>query len=401
MNLIIIGETIGFPIGLAATARVRCLAKALKREGHHITILNTIGLSEAYTTARAKTSGVCQEIPYLFCGGYSVRPSTKIQRLVEMAIGYARSLFIIVTLKITGKLDCVLLYSRSRLMVRYFGVLCRMLKLPFVIELCEWPEAIGATRGDHGPKPKQYSRAVAKNATAVIPISHYIADQVKQLSQNKPIPFQIIPILFDSDPLPGKGTDKYILYTGSADYGDIWRIVLDSLALLHERGLVLEMVMTCSGKPAAVENLRQYITRKNLGNQVRHLGYVDDDAFQDLINSAAVLIAPLPDNLQSIARFPTKLAFFLASGRPVVTSDVGEIRYYLTDGKNAFVTSSGCRPTEFAEKISTIMINGENAEKIGLQGRKTAFENFYYKSQSRCLSDFLENTVSAFKKSAR
>ena len=398
MKIIILCENVGFPIGLAGTARVRCFAKALKETGHFVEVINTVGLLGSYTKANISSIGIFDGIPYRFCGGYSVRPKIKFGRLAEKIIGYIVSLLYILSKKNKEQLDCIILYSRNIYMVRIFGVLSKIIKIPFVVELCEWPEAIALTKGSDLKKSKAFSKAVIKYASAVIPISHYIQNRIKQLCRHQYLPSCIIPVLFDI-PLTSSTSNKpYILYTGSADYADIWKIVIDTIVHLHARGVDITLVLTCSGSYHSVNNLKNYIANKKMASSVKYLGYVKDAKFNELINNANILFAPLPDNLQSIARFPTKLAFYLASGRPVLTSNVGEVNYYLKDGENAFVVSKECKIKELAEKICQIYENHKYLEQIGDKGRRVAYQNFYYKSQGSKLSDFIEFVIKNYKR---
>jgi len=85
-------------------------------------------------------------------------------------------------------------------------------------------------------------------------------------------------------------------------------------------------------------------------------GYVSRQELWTLYAGAVALLAPLDSSERSRARFPWKIAEYLAAGRPVITNGVGEIPRYFTDGENALVA----RPDDeedFASKIELVAKN--------------------------------------------
>ncbi|MEO7835038.1 MAG: glycosyltransferase family 4 protein, partial [Ginsengibacter sp.] len=89
-----------------------------------------------------------------------------------------------------------------------------------------------------------------------------------------------------------------------------------------------------------------------------------------------ILVLARPDNNQAKAGFPTKLGEYLASGKPVVITDTGEVSRYLSNNISAYLA----RPDDvkdFAEKI-LFALSDQNASKIGRKGFEIAKENFNY-----------------------
>ncbi len=96
-----------------------------------------------------------------------------------------------------------------------------------------------------------------------------------------------------------------------------------------------------------------------------------------LYRRSSVLLAPLHDDIRSEARFPTKIAEYLGSGRPVVTTDVGEISRYLTDGETAFIAPAA-DVASFARKICEALDHPAKADSIGQAGAQLAASQFDY-----------------------
>ena len=70
-----------------------------------------------------------------------------------------------------------------------------------------------------------------------------------------------------------------------------------------------------------------------------------------------------------------KLGEYLATGRPVIVTDTGEISKYLKDKVNARIVKAGDE-SDFTEKLMWMLENPEESCKIGIKGRETAINNF-------------------------
>jgi glycosyltransferase involved in cell wall biosynthesis len=94
-----------------------------------------------------------------------------------------------------------------------------------------------------------------------------------------------------------------------------------------------------------------------------------------------------PNSQQSEGGFPTKLGEYLASGRPVCVTDIGEISDYLVNDKSAFFAEPGSF-ISFSQAI-TKALSAADIEKVGKEGQKIAFQIFNKDIQSKRLYDFL------------
>jgi glycosyltransferase involved in cell wall biosynthesis len=106
--------------------------------------------------------------------------------------------------------------------------------------------------------------------------------------------------------------------------------------------------------------------------------------------SALLLVLSRPKNIQAEGGFPTKLGEYLATGRPVVVTKVGEIPEYLTDEVNAFLAEPD-NADAFALRVLYALSNAELADKVGANGKKLAYSTFNYKVQSQNLISFISN----------
>jgi glycosyltransferase involved in cell wall biosynthesis len=113
------------------------------------------------------------------------------------------------------------------------------------------------------------------------------------------------------------------------------------------------------------------------------------DVIPEIICNADLLVLPRPDSKQAQGGFPTKLGEYLATGKPVCATRVGEIPNYLTDNESVFFAEPGSVES-FAEAMERALGDYENAVRVGANGRKVAEKHFNKDIQARKLMVFLE-----------
>jgi glycosyltransferase involved in cell wall biosynthesis len=123
------------------------------------------------------------------------------------------------------------------------------------------------------------------------------------------------------------------------------------------------------------------------------LNGIDHDEVIRTMKGASCLVLARPDSLQARAGFPTKLGEYLATGRPVVVTKVGEIPDFLMDEVSAYLVDASGDRSDLAEKIAEKILNVfsdlEKAEKIGVEGRTVALKCFDWRVYSLPLNEWL------------
>lgn len=84
---------------------------------------------------------------------------------------------------------------------------------------------------------------------------------------------------------------------------------------------------------------------------------------------------PRASGIFSTAGFPTKLSEYLATAKPVVVTDTGDISKYLQDGVNAFLVPPD-DAAAFAQALRHVMSHPEVARTVGRRGREVALKHF-------------------------
>ncbi len=403
-TLIILSESASFPWGMAAANRVRNLARALVQQGWQV---EYVGLRGADVLKKQGQSysirGEAHGIPYRYPGTIAVRPGNWWLRRVDDFLGWLCTLFLFITRKVQGKVDVVLLYSRNENIGMFWIPFLHVLRIPVVLEMCEWPLAIARVQPGKQKKAARFCNRIVPMVDAVLPISSYIEREILAVArqQGKTLPSFRIPILIDVDihetesEVEKAQNKPYMLYCGSIAYMDIAKIVVDIAGELSKRCVNMPLVFTGKADSAGFTRLKKYAAEKGVLDLLECTGFIPEDRLHSLMRNATCLLAPLPENPQSESRFSTKIGYYLASGTPVITNGIGDVDLYLTDGVNAYVADS-CDAKEFAAKIRTLINEPDIAKKIGLAGRDLALKEFHFHNASTGLGVFIHQVIDKY-----
>ena len=133
----------------------------------------------------------------------------------------------------------------------------------------------------------------------------------------------------NSAPAVAPGGSKIIFHVGTVakNYGCLF--MLDGLKILMERRR--DWQARFIGKGRDLDTARKKVIESGLQGFVVFDGYVPEDVMRDELARANVFLSHLNDTEQDWARCPSKLYYYMAKGRPIVTSTAGENRVALGD----------------------------------------------------------------------
>ena len=90
------------------------------------------------------------------------------------------------------------------------------------------------------------------------------------------------------------------------------------------------------------------------------------------------------------AGFPSKVTEYLATGKPVLVSKVGDIPFYLNDCENAFIAEPDSIES-FVQKLDFILCNYKFALEVGKCGKKLSESIFSYEYQALKIISYLKS----------
>lgn len=141
-----------------------------------------------------------------------------------------------------------------------------------------------------------------------------------------------------------------------------------------------------------VEDQKKIIEKEKLNDRVIYLGKMDSKDIPSFISNADLLVLSRPDSHQAQGGFPTKLGEYLATGRPVCVTRVGEIPDYLEDNVSAYLAEPGSVES-FADAMARALDDSGLSKKVGDNGRKVAEKEFNAAIHAARLAEFLETCI--------
>lgn len=391
MKITIISNSAAFPWGMAASSRVKHLAKGLICQGHSVQYIGLRGANTSHTKDKRR-KGCVEGIPFIYPGFFAVRSKNWFLRRLDDWLGKWLSFCYVLNLRLLKKVDLIVLYTRNYKVVRFWSLIAKFLSITLLLEICEWP---AVNNKENSANRNLFCEKAPLLVDGVLPISQFIENKVKELSKRfgTQIPSFKIPILIDveqfiSNEASSDAPELYLLYAGSFSYLDIAMLIVDTILLLKKQGYNYKMLMTGETKGDHYNQLLEYVRWHCLEDLIHFTGFLEEDILIDKMINASLLLAPVPDDLQTEARFPTKLGYYLASETPIITNPFGEIQHYLTDHETAIFLETFTAEC-LKDKIIYTMDNQNTIQSIGIKGKELAIKNFDYRHALKDFNKFI------------
>jgi glycosyltransferase involved in cell wall biosynthesis len=215
----------------------------------------------------------------------------------------------------------------------------------------------------------KFEKNVDKYADAYIVISKYLDNYLEGL--NKYSNRVLIPPtqnFNDFDNIPKLDSNqKYFLYCGGVNYEAAIKFLIDAYINSNAIDEQIMLYLVINGSEWEIANLQKYVHKKSNTKSIIILSQLPYDLLISYYKSAMALLMPLRNTIQDQARFPFKICEYLASKRPVITSDVGVISEYFVDERDALIAIPD-DIASFVEKMNFVISNSISADEIGNKG---------------------------------
>lgn len=169
---------------------------------------------------------------------------------------------------------------------------------------------------------------------------------------------------------------RIILYVGTISELHGSMNLIKAIEIINNK--INEVVLVIVGSGWSQTQVRAYIKKKQLNNVIL-VEPVPHNEIHKYYGIADILVIPHAKCLQTELDPPTKLFEYLASGKPIVSSDLKAIADIV--GKNAVLVEPDS-PQSLAEGILKILNNAEFGEKMGRVGKKMIY-NYSWKESAR------------------
>lgn len=238
---------------------------------------------------------------------------------------------------------------------------------------------------------KQFENLLAK-CDGMIVCSGYLKDYYSQYTS---VPIAVIPLVVDmekfstADNLP----QKYIAYCG--DFGgnkDGLPVLLEAFALFAVEWPEYQLYLIGdTEEDDTMSVLKQKAKDLGLADRIVFTGRVPHNQMPALLGGASLLVLARPNNKQAEGGIPSKLAEYMATGRPVLVTNVGELGMYFTDRENIYFAVPDSAE-DFGSRMKLIFSDYRQAALVGRKGAE-CIKQFDYNRQSLTLIKFIKAYV--------
>jgi glycosyltransferase involved in cell wall biosynthesis len=377
-----------FNEGNAANARLQAYGLGLKEEGIEAkfyivkpTEFGGTGINEA---ARGSVNG----LSYRYLGGLSLRPERFLARGASLVLAWWSAWGVLFS------------HKASRAAVYCYGpkagthlpilLLARLLGYRCTIELTELHSL--AVRGKHGIKPLLVVLNHALIELSLPLLCHQLVVATERLRKwyrfrFPNLPIEVIPITFIPHRYHSLHLERthQVGYLGSFGRKDGVPVLLEAFALVKKQWPALKLLLI--GYQSREFDLEAELNMAGLANDtsIRATGQVRAVDIPQLLASCDTLALPRIDWLYAHYGLPIKLAEYLATGRPVISSDVSDIGRYLGHRRHILLVPPS-NSQALAQALALRYANYQEFDDMGKRGQERGAMCFGYKKAASCLS---------------
>jgi len=393
MNLVFVSSE-QYPDGGAAVNRHMAYAKGLDEAGHNVTfVLLSKQMAGDREYVEDGTKFICT-FPENYNSNYS-----KLRKLFLRIQSIRVRNQVILKIHENKKIDAIVLLDTVIWVLIPLIRLAKNKGIKIIHERTEYPFVVAGKGLIMKINLKIYLSIVLKKFDGLYVISQALKNYFNQLLKNR-IPIEIINMIVDPSRFKKVASDEihkyqYIAYCGSLnDNKDGVDILIkafgDSLITRKIDNNIKLMLIGEIKNESFRKTMDTIFKEKNCRSNIIFTGRVERLKVPYLLNGAAALALARPESKQAEGGFPTKLGEYLATGKPVIITSVGEICHFLKDGYNAFIAEPG-NVKIFSEKINEVFSDYPKALEIGKRGEMLVFNEFNYYTQALKLAYFIQS----------
>lgn len=388
-HIVFVRRGIGFPNAMASAERIRQMGGALAAVGASVTLL-TVGTSETpLRIVNAQARGRIDGIDFEYTAGTTVRAeSFLVRRLIDIR-AHVVAMWRVLRLDARRGQPAIFLgfdLSGPTLLNYLMTFAARLKGFPVYVEINERPWSLAEEKS-------WFSRLSPLFGTdGAVVISDFLTKWAREATADRARPYKIlqIPILVSdgeyADIVLGPPRLR-VVFSGSIAYASTMNFIIEAMETVWKDFPDCKLAFTGyrSDHPDW-KALTDRIADRGRQEKVTLLGYLPRRELLQLYGESRALLIPLFNDVQSAARFPTKLGEYLCSSRPIVITDASETKRYFVDGETAYI-SEGDTPESFGAAICRAL-NDEHSTDVGSRARKVAEKNFYANLYGHSLYDF-------------
>jgi glycosyltransferase involved in cell wall biosynthesis len=390
-HVVFLGEA-RFPFGFAAVQRMTLMAKALLYMGIKPIVICRKGSWDWNEHIDFDYKGNFEGIDYIYTSKVVHKPSGFLRRNIQKLRGIYGEYKYLKQLKRDGGIDMAIVANRKLFHVVRYIFYSSFLNFPIALNLVEMASSM-QNRTNFFAKINDYllDEYIIRLFDGALPISDKLMTFYRLKVTSKPA--KKIPIICDFEKFniaKDNTQESYFLYCGGVDYEQVRDFVIEAYnKMTYKRGYKLYMIISAEDQ-SRITGLQQRLQKKYNTVNIKVFSNISYQELVDLYINAKALLIPLRNTIQDISRFPHKIGEYLASGNPVITTNIGEIENYFKDGETALVADT-YNIDLFSKKMKYVLDYPEISKKIGIAGKKMGFKEFDYRAHGNKLLNFLKD----------
>ena len=376
----------GFPYGMAAIQRQLIISKAISQNGLKVCIVCSRSTHSGEITVNKR--GTFEGIDYFYLFD-PFRGKSFIKRNIQRILIPVMEFLLLKEIGKVNKIKAAIISNRNLILNNiWYCFLSKLFGFKIVVNLVEdYSKREGRSAGRR-VNDFFFDRIGLWFSNGYLPISHFLIEKNIGLRRK----YFYLPVLVDPKPfinsIQKPENCLYFLYCGSASYFSSIEIILDAFSLVDRDEYKLMLIT--DGSEDELQRVYRLMEKLDISDRIQVKSKISYELLVSYYCGAVGLLLPMFQTVQDEARFPHKLGEYLASKRPVITNLVGELKYYLEDGRNVIVFNTNDSKS-LAEKMVWLIENEEMGKRIGLEGFRVMEKHFNVDIVGEKLVDFLTN----------
>lgn len=382
MNIVFVSTGI-YPNQHAAAIRHSTIAQGIAENGHDIFFF--ILTPQPWKSSEINYNGV----RYKSLNEY--RGNNKLKKVYHYLYGLKSLKSIVLKLNKKSKIDGVVIFSIDVFLIKSILAFTKKNNIRVYHERTELPYIVGYNNSFAGKLMYNfYMRSLIPQFDGIFVISDKLKNIILSYNKNVEKILTVVDTDFFKTPKSKIYNFSYIAYCGNMESKkDGLPILLESFAQLSahfpDHKLVLIGKNTDKGNMSRIMHI---IRKYNIEMKVVFTGFIARESMPQLLCHADLLVVSKPDNEQNSGNFPIKVGEYLATGVPVVVTNVGEITRFIKNGISGYIAEPDSAAS-FFHKMLEALSDPDMSKQIGENGKKIAEEIFNYKIQSNNLVKYI------------
>lgn len=380
-----------FPHGMASTIRIYLYALGLKEASSCVKVLMTRPTEKKLKSFENIVSeGNFEGVDFQYTCGRTKQSNHLIGKIFWVLFGSFHAAAILLFPRKTK--SSVIIASESFFDLYFFRIVTYLAGLKFIVEKSELP----LLYHKKALLKALFLKTIIKLCNGIIVISDELKKYFeKEIGFNKKI--LKVPIIYNPRELELKSenpfdSDKFnIVYNGDlSDKKDGISILIESFSEFNKS--FPQSILHLLGRPASNNDLlktEELVKKLKLTKQVLIKGFITRNKLISFLNYADLLVLTKPFSVQSKYAFPTKLAEYLGTGKPVLVTNVGELKDYLIDNTNAFIAEPTIKSVY--EKMVRVSQDLKFAKEVGIKGKELAENSFDYRNHCKLMLQYIQS----------